>query len=55
MTTTTLIASLAFGTLILIAAFGLISQVKTERRRQTAQQKSTLAADARSDGPPIDV
>lgn len=37
---------LTFGTLSFMAAFGYASTRATERRRQEAGEKSTLAADA---------
>lgn len=43
---------LTFGTLFAVAVFGYISAVKTEERRQSNTQKSTLAADAPSTLPP---
>jgi hypothetical protein len=37
---------LAFGTIGAIIVFAWISQIKTERRRQSGAPKSTLAADS---------
>ncbi len=54
MDASTLLPVLAFGTLLAVAVWGLVSQKKTEERRKNGATKSTLAADKRSDGKPAD-
>jgi hypothetical protein len=55
MEATTLVAVLAFGTLFAVAVWGMVSQKKVEERKRSDAPKSTLAADKRSDGTPVDV
>lgn len=52
MTTETLIAVLAFGTLFAVLVFAYRSSVETQRRLEADTSKSTLAADAPSTTPP---
>jgi hypothetical protein len=52
MSTTILLAVLAFGTLGAGAVFGYLSSVRTSERLHSASRKSTLAADAPSTVPP---
>jgi hypothetical protein len=47
---------LTFGTLLAVAVFAFVSSVRTNQRLSDPDApKSTLAADAPSDGKPVDV
>jgi hypothetical protein len=53
---TNLVVILALGTMLALIVFALVSKHKADARRQDPDApKSTLAADKRSDGKPVDV
>lgn len=56
MDTSLFLPILSFFTLLAVAVFAYRSSVRAEARRKDPNaRKSTLASDARSDGPPPDV
>ncbi|WP_300056284.1 hypothetical protein [uncultured Roseobacter sp.] len=53
---TYLIVILALMTMLAVIVFAMVSKAKVENRREDPDsKKSTLAADKRSDGEPVDV